>query len=459
MTYYVHTLLKKAARRTLLPLLFLSAAQVTSVHGANVTLAWQPNPEIDLAGYRLYYGTSPQNYTQQVNAGIFTTATAPNLSVGTTYFFAVKAYNLLGLESSYSSELSYTVPSQTPAPSPTATPILPSIAGNVYYCSDPTSAPIPGVTLSLTGGLLGSTQSDASGNYLFSSLLLAGSYIVTPSKGRLPPGSPGINTIDVIALQRQFLTIGTIPPGCRLAAGDVNGDTAITTADVVATQRFALGWGTGIGNVGVYEFTPTNRTYIGLLTSQTGQDFAALVFGDVASGYVYRQGSGTSEPPKIGTVQEVTLPEVMVDLSVTDFTVAVTTTEINRGDRLVGFQGDFTFDETVVGFAENAVENAGLTNDNWNVSANILPGLGPIRTLRVSAYSNDFQPLVGSGTLFNLKMIRVSNVAGASTPMIWAATPAEFLFIDADLNSQVPSSAPPGMITLEAAPRRPPGQN
>ena len=54
------------------------------------------------------------------------------------------------------------------------------------------------------------------------------------------------------------------------------------------------------------------------------------------------------------------------------------------------------------------VRPAGLTASNWNVSANII-GTGTIKTLRISAYSNTFTPLNGSGTLFELIMRRVSS--------------------------------------------------
>jgi len=60
---------------------------------------------------------------------------------------------------------------------------------------------------------------------------------------------------------------------------------------------------------------------------------------------------------------------------------------------LIGFQGDFTFDERMVRFQDPPAQNAGLTAGNWNVSANVLPGpgpvAGPIKTLRISAFSLD----------------------------------------------------------------------
>ena len=145
---------------------------------------------------------------------------------------------------------------------------------------------MPNVTLTLTGDATTSAMTDGSGNYQFSSLANGGNYIVTPAKSAQTPGSPGINTVDVIATQRHFLNIALLPPGCPLTAADVNGDTLVSTADVVAIQRFFLGLSTGIANVGKYQFNPANRTYPGIVNSQTAQNYDTLVFGDVASHFV-----------------------------------------------------------------------------------------------------------------------------------------------------------------------------
>src|SRR5207249_4109397 len=105
-----------------------------------------------------------------------------------------------------------------------------------------------------------------------------------------------------------------------------------------------------------------------------------------------------------------------------------------------------TFDERMVTFQSEPVQNAGLTGGNWNVSGNVLPGPGPIRTLRISAYSLDFVPLSGSGTLFELRMTKVSNAQG--TQLIWAGPADEFIFIDADLKTRKPGYAASGRVTL-----------
>jgi hypothetical protein len=178
-------------------------------------------------------------------------------------------------------------PCNTPAGNITIQAATFNISGTITYCSNPSIPPVPGVTLALTGDSSGSTTSDGSGNYSFSSLLAGGNYTVTPSETALAPASIGINTVDIVAIQRHFLLIGTPLSGCRLTAADVNSSGTIDTVDVVATQRFFLGLSTGIANVGKYQFNPTNRVYSGVTTDQTGQNYDALVFGDVATPFVH----------------------------------------------------------------------------------------------------------------------------------------------------------------------------
>jgi FtsP/CotA-like multicopper oxidase with cupredoxin domain len=330
---------------------------------------------------------------------------------------------------------------------PTPTPTSINISGTLSYCSNPVPGPVPNVTLTLTGSASGSTLSNGSGNYMFSSLASGGSYTVTPTKSALAPGSAGISTVDVIAAQRNFLNIGTPLLGCRLMAADVNGDIAVNTIDVIAIQRFFLTLITGIANTGKYQFVPLSRTYTGITNSQTAQNYDTLVFGDVASSFVHRPEGLAQDAPEVpATVAAVVLPGVGVDQSRSNFSAGVTTSAIDAENKLVGFQGDFTFDERVVTFESEPAQKAGLTGGNWNVSGNVLDGPGPIRTLRISAYSNDFTPLSGSGTLFELRMTRMTKSA-QGTPLLWAAPPDDFIFIDADLNTQKPGNAAPGSVT------------
>ena len=266
---------------------------------------------------------------------------------------------------------------------------------------------------------------------------------MTPNRPALDPGSAGINTVDVIAIQRHYLDLGTPLSGCPLAAADVNGVGGVNTVDVIAVQRFFLGLTTGIANTGTYRFVPASRSYPGIVSDQTGENYDALIFGDVTNAFVHRPENMNARQ---GTVAKVMLPHVTLARSPKNFTAPVKTTTVDSTNKLVGFQGDFTFDERVVTFQRQPVGKAGITAGNWNVSGNVLPGPGPIRTLRVSAYSNDFTPLSGSGALFELRLARVRKSA-EGTPLLWSAPPNQFIFIDADLSIQEAGSAAPGRVS------------
>lgn len=69
-------------------------------------LAWDPNQEPDLAGYRVYYGTSSHEYINSVDVGNVTSFRLDNLMEGVTYFIAVTAYDTAGNESDFSEEVS-----------------------------------------------------------------------------------------------------------------------------------------------------------------------------------------------------------------------------------------------------------------------------------------------------------------------------------------------------------------
>src|SRR6185295_467721 len=89
---------------------------ILSVQSAfSVTLAWDRNPEPDIAGYILHSGTNSGHYVNAANVSNVTTNTVLGLTPGVTYYFAVTAYNTSGLESDFSNEISYTADSVKPA--------------------------------------------------------------------------------------------------------------------------------------------------------------------------------------------------------------------------------------------------------------------------------------------------------------------------------------------------------
>ena len=78
---------------------------------SSITLEWDaPQANVDgsgltdLAGYKIYYGTSSDIYTQYIDVGNTTNSTIDNLSAG-IWCFATTAYNTAGNESDYSNQI------------------------------------------------------------------------------------------------------------------------------------------------------------------------------------------------------------------------------------------------------------------------------------------------------------------------------------------------------------------
>jgi trimeric autotransporter adhesin len=89
----------------------LLGAGLGQAAAAQVTLAWDPNSEPDLAGYKLYQGTAAGTYGAPVTVGNVTTYTVSGLADGQSFFFAITAYDTVGNESGYSNEVAYATPS------------------------------------------------------------------------------------------------------------------------------------------------------------------------------------------------------------------------------------------------------------------------------------------------------------------------------------------------------------
>ena len=90
----------------------LGLAAAANAQGYNsVTLAWDANSESDIAGYIVYWGTGSRNYDRSFNVGNTTQYTINGLQDLKTYYFAVRAVNTDGLQSSYSEEVFKAIPS------------------------------------------------------------------------------------------------------------------------------------------------------------------------------------------------------------------------------------------------------------------------------------------------------------------------------------------------------------
>jgi carbohydrate binding protein with CBM6 domain/F5/8 type C domain-containing protein/fibronectin type III domain protein len=104
-----------------------------TAEAGSLTISWDPNPEADIAGYIVNYGTSPGSYSQRLDVGRVTAATLTSLTDGVVYYVAVAAYNASGTTSPLSAEVSGLPTVAAPAPivisSLTADKTFPALAG------------------------------------------------------------------------------------------------------------------------------------------------------------------------------------------------------------------------------------------------------------------------------------------------------------------------------------------
>jgi len=127
-------------------------ASLPSSHAqtAGATLAWDPDTNPSVAGYRLHTGTSTGVYTQTIEVGMATAASVSNLVIGRTYYFVVTAYNNGSVESAPSNEISFVAGSvPTPTPTPSASP-TPTPTPTATPSPSPTPSPTPSATPTIT---------------------------------------------------------------------------------------------------------------------------------------------------------------------------------------------------------------------------------------------------------------------------------------------------------------------
>jgi hypothetical protein len=177
----------------------LSLILLPMAHSAQLTLAWDPNTEADLAGYKIYYGTASGVYGSPINVGNVTTYTLTGLIQGQTYFITATACDTSNNESGYSNELNTVslATSVNPAGAGTVNP-----TGVRWYNSGQTvsisATASPGYMFSgWSGDLSGLTNAsllvmngpkNVTANFTSVS---SGSLSVTPSDGLSSSGSQG----------------------------------------------------------------------------------------------------------------------------------------------------------------------------------------------------------------------------------------------------------------------------
>jgi Putative Ig domain len=154
-------------------------AILAAVSGADAaTATWDANTELDVAGYRLSYGTQPGVHGTTIDVGKVTTYQF-NPPAGARYYVVVQAYNAAGLLSEKSAEAIVDVPLANRAPSlaqpANQTTILNAHASLALAASDPDGGPLAFAAAGFPPGL----SIDAASGNITGIALAAGTYAVT----------------------------------------------------------------------------------------------------------------------------------------------------------------------------------------------------------------------------------------------------------------------------------------
>ncbi len=267
-------------------------------HCAQVTLAWDPDSVSDLAGYKIYYGTASGNYQGNVDVGNVTTYTLNNLTIGTTYYAAATAYIISGLESSFSNEVMYTVPSCTYVISPSSASFAASGGtGSVSittpsYCNWMTSSGISWIGIN-TGSGMGSGSMTYSISPNTGTASRVGSLTIAGNVFTVTENGVAMNTITASAGAG-----GSISPSGQVSvqqgvgqAFTVTPNTGYTIADVKVD-------GVSKGPITSYAFSnvQANHTISATFTSITYTYTLSITKNGTGGGSVSTNPSGTVFP-------------------------------------------------------------------------------------------------------------------------------------------------------------------
>ncbi|HEX8264109.1 MAG TPA: CSLREA domain-containing protein [Pyrinomonadaceae bacterium] len=161
-----------------------------------------------------------------------------------------------------------------------------SISGTVSYGIiqvNQTQKKVPDVLLSVTGAPTVSDTTDSMGFYQLDNLTAGGNYTVTPTK---TTDVNGISPSDASLILRHVAAGGAGPnvlsPDQQIAA-DTNGDGNITPFDATLILRY-IAAGTSnanTGEVGNWKFDPVSRPYQPLSSSVSGENYTAILIGEV----------------------------------------------------------------------------------------------------------------------------------------------------------------------------------
>jgi hypothetical protein len=246
----------------------------------------------------------------------------------------------------------------------------------------------------------------------------AGSYTVTPTK--IGGQNGAINSFDAAKIAQHVTGISPLT-GNQLLVADVSNNGSINSFDAAQIANYAVS-GSSAGIAGSWKFIPVNRMYTSVTANVAGEDYSALLMGEISGNWTNtgaRPASDNNGPERITSVSLPQLRgkqdgELIIPVNVQD--------AADKG--IISCEFALRYDPSVIMPATEPVELAGTLTRGLSVVVNAKePGL-----LRVVIYGAF--PIDGDGLLVNLRFLAVGP-QGSVSPLTWE----KFVFNDGEPTS------------------------
>ena len=190
--------------------------------------------------------------------------------------------------------------------------------------------------------------------------------------------------------------------GNQLLVADVSNNGSISSFDAAEVANYVVS-GTPVGMTGTWKFVPVNRSYASVTSNEIGQDFSALLMGEVSGNW-----NNTGARP-VGDAEKSIAIDVPHLVTLTNSEVIVPISIKGAGEKgIISYEFDLRYDPSVIQPQENPVDVTGTVSRRLMTVANPYePGL-----LRVVVYGPI--PIDADGILLNLRFTVVGATDSAS---------------------------------------------
>jgi len=230
----------------------------------------------------------------------------------------------------------------------------------------------------------------------------AGSYTMTPTK---TGGVNSITSFDAARIAQHVTGISNLT-GNQLAVADVSNNGTISSFDAGQIANYVVS-ASPSGIAGTWKFNPVNRNYATITSSIGGEDFSALLMGEVSGNWANtgaRPDNRSAGNISVKTAEQVISHggEVVIPVEVQGVA--------NKG--VISYEFNLRYDPSVLQPDSDPVDLSGTVSNGLSFAVNAeQPGI-----LRVAVYGA--YPIEAEGVLLNLRFSAVGK-PGSISPITW----------------------------------------